>query len=65
MSRAEKYMISALKLARKGLGAVEPNPAVGCVIVKDGKIIGRCWHDEFGGAHAEINAFGDCVNSGE
>ena len=64
MSRGEKYMLSALKLARKGLGKVEPNPAVGCVIVKDGEIIGRGWHEEFGGAHAEINALGDCVNNG-
>ena len=64
MSRGEKYMLLALKLARKGLGSVEPNPAVGCVIVKDNEIIGRGWHEEFGGAHAEINAIGDCVNNG-
>ena len=64
MSRPEKYMLSALKLARKGLGRVEPNPVVGCIIVKDDNIIGQGWHEEFGAAHAEINALGDCVNNG-
>lgn len=60
MTKDEKYMQSALKLARRGLGYVEPNPAVGCVIVKDGKIAGRGWHKKFGQAHAEINAIEDC-----
>jgi diaminohydroxyphosphoribosylaminopyrimidine deaminase/5-amino-6-(5-phosphoribosylamino)uracil reductase len=59
-----KYMQSALKLARKGIGSVEPNPAVGCVIVKDEKIIGRGWHKKFGGPHAEINAIADCKDKG-
>ena len=49
-------MQMALRLARRGIGSVEPNPAVGCVIVKDNKIIGRGWHKKFGGPHAEINA---------
>ena len=47
-------MQRALELARQGLGEVEPNPAVGCVIVKDGHAIGEGWHKKFGGAHAEI-----------
>jgi len=59
-----KYMLLALELAAKGLGSVEPNPAVGAVIVKAGKIIGRGWHKKFGGPHAEINALTDCKKHG-
>lgn len=50
----------ALKLAARGIGQVEPNPAVGCVIVKDEKIIGTGWHKKFGQPHAEINALENC-----
>lgn len=50
----------ALKLARRGVGLVEPNPAVGCVIVKQDKVIGKGWHKKFGGPHAEINALENC-----
>jgi diaminohydroxyphosphoribosylaminopyrimidine deaminase/5-amino-6-(5-phosphoribosylamino)uracil reductase len=57
-------MRRALELAAKGLSQVEPNPAVGCVIVKNGRIIGRGWHKKFGGPHAEINALVDCRNRG-
>jgi len=53
-------MQMALKLARHGVGSVEPNPAVGCIIVKGGQIIGKGWHKKFGGPHAEINALQDC-----
>jgi diaminohydroxyphosphoribosylaminopyrimidine deaminase / 5-amino-6-(5-phosphoribosylamino)uracil reductase len=53
-------MASALKLAAKGIGSVEPNPAVGCIIVKAGQMIGRGYHKQFGGPHAEINAIDDC-----
>ncbi len=60
----EKFMKMALKLARRGVGSVEPNPAVGCVIVKDEKVIGRGWHKKFGGPHAEINALNDCEKRG-
>jgi diaminohydroxyphosphoribosylaminopyrimidine deaminase/5-amino-6-(5-phosphoribosylamino)uracil reductase len=59
-----KYIRLALKLAQKGLGCVEPNPAVGCVIVKNNKIIGKGFHKKFGGAHAEINALADCKKRG-
>jgi len=52
-------------LAAKGLGRVEPNPAVGAVIVRDDEIIGRGWHKEFGGPHAEVNAIADCLSSGQ
>jgi len=53
-------MGSALKLAAKGIGSVEPNPAVGCIIVKAGQMVGRGYHKQFGGPHAEINAIDDC-----
>ena len=59
-----KYMLLALELAAKGLGNVEPNPAVGAVIVKSDKIIGRGWHKKFGGPHAEIDAIADCKKQG-
>ncbi|MHB1156005.1 MAG: bifunctional diaminohydroxyphosphoribosylaminopyrimidine deaminase/5-amino-6-(5-phosphoribosylamino)uracil reductase RibD [Phycisphaerales bacterium] len=51
-----KYMKRALGLARRGLGRVEPNPMVGCVIVGEGKVLGEGWHRKFGGAHAEVEA---------
>jgi diaminohydroxyphosphoribosylaminopyrimidine deaminase/5-amino-6-(5-phosphoribosylamino)uracil reductase len=60
----EKYMQMALKLARRGIGSVEPNPAVGALIVKDNQVIGKGWHKKFGGPHAEINALQDCRRSG-
>ncbi len=49
-------MQSALDLARRGRGRVEPNPMVGCVIVRDGGIIGRGHHNQFGGPHAEVTS---------
>ncbi|AZV59088.1 bifunctional diaminohydroxyphosphoribosylaminopyrimidine deaminase/5-amino-6-(5-phosphoribosylamino)uracil reductase RibD [Clostridium sp. AWRP] len=52
----EKYMKEALKLALLGRGFVNPNPLVGAVIVKNGKIIGKGYHSFFGGPHAEIYA---------
>jgi len=56
----EKFMRSALKLAERGIGSVAPNPAVGCIIVKAGQIVGKGYHKKFGGPHAEINAIDDC-----
>ena len=53
----EDYMRIAIELANKGKGFVNPNPLVGAVIVKDGKIIGEGYHECFGHAHAEVNAF--------
>ena len=64
MNQDEKLMLSALKLARRGIGSVEPNPAVGAVIVKANQIIGKGWHKKFGGPHAEINALKDCKTLG-
>ncbi len=53
----------ALELAKKGLDNVEPNPAVGCVIVKNDKILGKGFHKKFGAPHAEINALKSCKKS--
>ncbi len=61
---AEKYMQMALSLAKRGIGQVEPNPAVGAVITKANQVIGTGWHKKFGGQHAEINALEDCKNLG-
>ncbi|MEI7491193.1 MAG: bifunctional diaminohydroxyphosphoribosylaminopyrimidine deaminase/5-amino-6-(5-phosphoribosylamino)uracil reductase RibD [Bacteroidota bacterium] len=51
-----KYMRRALSLAARGTGHVSPNPLVGAVVVKDGKIVGEGWHELYGGPHAEVNA---------
>jgi len=64
VTQDEKYMWVALRLARRGIGSVEPNPAVGAVIVKANQIIGSGWHKKFGGPHAEINALEDCKTLG-
>ncbi len=55
-AQSQDYLRRCLELARRGLGAVSPNPMVGCVIVRDGKIVGEGFHRKFGGAHAEIEA---------
>lgn len=57
---AEEYMRRAIALAQKGIGQVDPNPLVGAVIVKDGRIIGEGYHARFGGLHAERNALANC-----
>lgn len=49
-------MDRALQLAERGRGRVEPNPLVGCVIVRDGQRVGEGWHEVFGGPHAEVVA---------
>lgn len=56
MSASQRYMELALSLGRRGQGRVWPNPAVGCVIVKDGQIIGRGWTQPSGRPHAETQA---------
>lgn len=50
------YMARALELARKGLYSAHPNPRVGCVIVRDGQIVGEGWHARAGEPHAEVHA---------
>lgn len=61
----EKYMRYAIELANKGVGAVNPNPLVGAVIVKDGRIIGEGYHKKYGGLHAEREAFANLTEDGE
>ncbi len=56
MTPDELLMQRTFHLARLGIGAVSPNPRVGCVIVSDGEIIGEGWHHKYGEAHAEVNA---------
>jgi diaminohydroxyphosphoribosylaminopyrimidine deaminase/5-amino-6-(5-phosphoribosylamino)uracil reductase len=58
--RDQALMRRALSLAARGRGRVEPNPMVGCVIVRDGRIIGEGHHRRFGGPHAEIEALRRC-----
>lgn len=50
------FMAHALRLATRGLATTTPNPRVGCVLVRDGAIIGAGWHEKAGGPHAEIAA---------
>lgn len=61
----EKYMQRAINLAKKGIGFVNPNPLVGAVIVKNGKIIGEGCHEKYGTLHAERNALKNCTESSE
>ncbi|MDA0946272.1 MAG: hypothetical protein RLZZ314_1624 [Bacteroidota bacterium] len=56
-SQDERWMRRALGLAQRGLTTTWPNPMVGCVVVKQGTIVGEGWHVEFGRAHAEVEAF--------
>lgn len=60
-----EYMKLALELAKKGTGHVSPNPLVGAVIVKDGRIIGEGYHEKYGQPHAERNALAHCTESPE
>ena len=58
----EFYMKMAIDLANAGISTTSPNPKVGCVIVRDGEIIGQGSHLVFGGAHAEVNALINAKN---
>lgn len=60
-----KYMERAIELARKGAGWTNPNPMVGAVIVKDGRIIGEGYHEKCGELHAERNAIAHLTESAE
>ncbi len=61
----EQYMRRALELAKKGEGHTSPNPMVGCVVVKDGRIIAEGYHERYGGFHAERNALTNLAESAE
>jgi diaminohydroxyphosphoribosylaminopyrimidine deaminase/5-amino-6-(5-phosphoribosylamino)uracil reductase len=51
-----EYMRRALELAERGRGRTSPNPMVGCVVVRDGKVLGEGFHEKAGEPHAEVNA---------
>ena len=65
METDEALMQRALALAARGAGWTNPNPLVGALIVKDGRIIGEGFHERYGEAHAERNALADCASRGE
>ncbi len=60
-----QFMARAIELARRGIGWTNPNPMVGAVIVKDGRIIGEGWHERCGELHAERNAIASLTESAE
>lgn len=62
MEQDEKYIKRCIDLAYLGKGKVAPNPLVGCVIVKDGIILGEGYHEYYGGPHAEINAINNVID---
>ena len=51
-----RFMAQAIRLAERGINSTHPNPRVGCVLVRDGAVIGEGWHERAGGAHAELLA---------
>jgi diaminohydroxyphosphoribosylaminopyrimidine deaminase/5-amino-6-(5-phosphoribosylamino)uracil reductase len=59
----EQFIRRAIRLAVNGRGRVEPNPTVGCVIVKEGRVIGGGYHQRFGEPHAEPLALASCIES--
>ncbi len=59
----KKYMERAIELAKRGCGYTSPNPLVGAVIVKDGRVIGEGWHRKYGDLHAEREALAACSES--
>ena len=61
----KKYMRMAIELAKRGTGAVNPNPMVGAVVVKNRKVIGEGYHKFFGGPHAEVYALEDAGKEAE
>lgn len=60
-----RHMARAIGLARRGLYTARPNPLVGCVLVRDGTVIGEGWHIRAGEGHAEVNALADARERGE
>jgi len=63
--RDRELMRRALELAARGLFTTTPNPRVGCVIARDGRVIGEGWHERAGEAHAEVRALADVAARGE
>lgn len=65
VNEAKQMLDLAARLAARGAGYVEPNPMVGCVLVRDGRIIGMGHHRFYGGLHAEAEALADAARRGE
>ncbi|GHS97607.1 riboflavin biosynthesis protein RibD [Synergistales bacterium] len=61
----EYFMSRALSLAWRGVDGASPNPRVGCVLTKDGYVIGEGYHERYGEQHAEVNALNDAADRGE
>jgi diaminohydroxyphosphoribosylaminopyrimidine deaminase/5-amino-6-(5-phosphoribosylamino)uracil reductase len=59
------FMARALQLAQRGLFTATPNPRVGCVMVRDGRVLGEGWHEKAGGPHAEAAALHEIVGAGD
>ena len=55
------YIRRAIELALKGRGFTDPNPVVGAVVVKNGRVIGEGYHEKYGQLHAERNALANCT----
>ncbi|HEX4895619.1 MAG TPA: bifunctional diaminohydroxyphosphoribosylaminopyrimidine deaminase/5-amino-6-(5-phosphoribosylamino)uracil reductase RibD [Solimonas sp.] len=55
-AKAAQYMARALRLAERGRMSTHPNPRVGCVVVRDGEVVGEGWHERAGEPHAEVHA---------
>ena len=64
MTTDEQYMTQSFELALKGAGSASPNPLVGCVIVKNGKVIAEGYHKKYGEYHAERNAINSALKKG-
>jgi diaminohydroxyphosphoribosylaminopyrimidine deaminase / 5-amino-6-(5-phosphoribosylamino)uracil reductase len=60
-----RYMRRALELAARGLYTTDPNPRVGCVLARDGRVLGEGWHERAGEAHAEVNALRAAGNAAQ
>ena len=58
------YLAATVELAEGGLYSCTPNPRVGCMIVRNGRVLGRGWHIRAGEAHAEVNAMSDARSQG-
>jgi diaminohydroxyphosphoribosylaminopyrimidine deaminase / 5-amino-6-(5-phosphoribosylamino)uracil reductase len=58
------FLERAVELGRRGWGRVHPNPMVGCVLVRDGRVLGEGWHREWGGPHAEVEALASAREAG-
>ena len=65
MTPDELLIQRTFDLALMGVGSVSPNPRVGCVLVKDGEVIGEGWHKKYGEAHAEVNAIASVADKNQ